>query len=271
MSYVDLHLHLLPGVDDGAGDEQQSIAFARRMVEAGVREATVTPHVGAGLAFDPLSIPARVSSLSQALRREGLDLRLHAGGEVYPDGARSLSEAELEVISHGPPGSRWLLLEVPFGGIDARFVGTCRALRERGYAALIAHPERAANLLPAGLRALRPEIEAGALLQVNVCSLLGVHGETVRGAALALVRSGLAFVIASDAHPGTREQTLASGFELALAAGVSPLQAHRLTAANPAFLLEHGIPPTPGWLDTPGPSLLDTVTVGRPERRRSQP
>lgn len=245
MSYVDLHLHLLPGVDDGARNLSESLAFSRRLVGEGVREVTVTPHVGAGFAYGPVSIPARVAVLQEAIDAEGIGLRVHAGGEIRPAGASRLSDAELEVIAHGPQGSRWVLCEVPFAGIDEHFLGVCRNLRGRGYAVLIAHPERAAGLMDGGLRRLAPEMQLGALLQVNVCSLRGDHGEVVQDAAVALVRAGQAFVLGSDAHPGSRERTLGEGFELALRAGASSLAARRLTQGNPRFLLEHGIPPWP--------------------------
>ncbi len=246
MSYVDLHLHLLPGVDDGARNLRQSIEFARRLAAEGVREVTVTPHVGAGLTYDPLSIPDRVASLQNALDRGRVPLRLHGGGEIHPRGADALSDAELEVVAHGPDDARWVLCEVPFAGIDDAYLRTCRTLRERGYAVLIGHPERAARFLPEGLELLRAELAAGSLLQVNVCSLMGNNGPPAQRAAAALVRSGLAFVLASDAHPGTREHTLHRGYELAIRAGATPLQARRLTRDNPRFLLQNGIPPTPG-------------------------
>ena len=251
MSYVDLHLHLLPGVDDGARDVRRSIEFSRRLVDEGIEEVTVTPHVGCGLSFDPLSIPDRVASLQAWLEREDVPLRLHCGGEIHPAGAGALSDAELEVLAHGPPESRWVLMEVPFSGITGEFLQTCRRLRARGYALLIAHPERAVGLIPEGLEMLGDEIRAGSLLQVNVCSLLGNHGAAIQRAAVKLVRDGLAFVLASDAHPGTREHTVALGHQLALEAGASPLQAWRLTQGNPRFLLESGIPAR-DWPPAPG-------------------
>jgi protein-tyrosine phosphatase len=243
MSYVDLHLHLLPGVDDGARNVKRSIEFSRRLVHEGVGEVTVTPHVGCGMPFDPLSIPDRVASLQASLHREGVRLRLRCGGEIHPTGADALSDAELEVVSHGPPGSRWVLMEVPFSGITAEFVETCGRVRARGYALLIAHPERASGLVPEGLEMLGGEIRAGSLLQVNVCSLLGNHGPAIQRAAVKLVRDGLAFVLASDAHPGTREHTVTLGYQLAVGFGASPLGAWRLTQGNPRVLLDRGIPP----------------------------
>jgi len=241
MTYIDLHLHLLPGVDDGAPDEASALEHAARMVGDGVREATVTPHVGApAIPLDPLSIPERTAAFQAALDREGLGLRLQAGGEIFP--GAELTRAELDAIAHGPPGARWVLAEVPFDGIDAPFLAGCANVRSRGYGIVLAHPERAAGFWDGGVRALQPELAAGSVLQVNACSLMGRHGDEARRSAVRLVRSGLAYVIASDGHPPRRPQTVADGAAAARAAGASPGQAWRLTAANPRFLLQHGLP-----------------------------
>ena len=246
MAHVDLHLHLLPGVDDGPADENTSLVHAERMARDGVHEATVTPHVGhPDFGLDVATIPARTRALQAAIDAAGIELRLHPGGEVHPDGAAGLSRDDLDVIAHGARGARWVLLEVPFGGIDGAFVDACRHVRGHGFGLLIAHPERAAGFLPTGLRRLLPVIEQGALLQVNVCSLLGRHGPEARQGAAHLVRYGRAYVLASDGHGGTRRHTLAAGPAAAAHAGASTVRCRQLTEANPRFLLEHGIPAGP--------------------------
>jgi len=243
MSYVDLHLHLLPGVDDGAQDEAAAIAHARRLAAEGVREIVATPHVSAYWGVDVASIPDRAQALAHTLHREGIAVRVHAGGELDARFARGLRDDELELIAHGPPQARWLLVEAPFRGIDEEFAADVEALAGRGFGALLAHPERAAGAAaPAGRRALRELLERGALAQINVCSLLGNNGLEIQETAVELLRGGLAYAIASDGHPGTREHTLALGFVLALRAGASSLAAWRLTQANPRFLLRSGIP-----------------------------
>jgi protein-tyrosine phosphatase len=243
MSHVDLHLHLLPGVDDGPRDEAASLIHAARMAEEGVHEATVTPHVGhPWFPLDVFDIPERTRALQSALDAAGIDLRLHPGGELYPDGAARLDAAELDVVAHGPEGARWVLLEVPFSGIGERFLRSCAHVRECGFGLLIGHPERAAGFLAEGHALLRDELDAGALLQVNVCSLLGRQGPEAHAGALELVREGHAFVLASDGHGGDRGHTLAAGTSVARAAGASPEYVRRLTSANPRLLLEHGIP-----------------------------
>src|SRR4051794_21132911 len=246
MSYTDLHLHLLPGVDDGARDERESVEHAARMARDGVHEALVTPHVGhPQFPIDVETIAARTAALQAALDRAGVAVRLHAGGEIHPLVAASLSAGELRAIAAGPPGGRWVLAEVPFDGVDGAFLAGCRAIRRHGFGMVIAHPERAAGLLDGGLAALRGELRAGAVLQVNVCSLMGRHGVEAQQGARRLVGSGLAYVLASDGHPGTREHTLAAGLALAVEAGASPVRAWQLTQANPRFLLRHGLPASP--------------------------
>ena len=212
MSHVDLHLHLLPGVDDGPRDEAASLTHAARLADGGVHEATVTPHVGhPWFPLDVFTIPERVRALQAALDDAGIDVRLHPGGEIYPHRATELSAAELDVIAHGAPGSRWVLLEVPFAGIDEAFLASCAHVRAAGFGLLIAHPERATGFLAGGHELLRDELEAGALLQVNVCSLLGRQGPEAHAGAIKLVREGLAYVLASDGHGGNRAHTLAAG------------------------------------------------------------
>lgn len=235
MTYVDLHVHLLPGVDDGPKDLTESLGLAAKMAAAGVTEATVTPHVGhARFPLDVSTIAERTRELQEALDREGIGVVLHPGGEIHPAGATDLGPAELDLVAHGRRHARWVLLEVPFGGISRAFLEACAHVRACGFRLLIAHPERASGLMDGGLARLRPELAAGAVLQVNVCSLLGRHGPEAQAAAEHLVRSRLAYVLASDAHGGQRSHTLADG----------PPE-RRLTQANPAFLLRHGIAPEP--------------------------
>jgi protein-tyrosine phosphatase len=247
VTYVDLHLHLLPGADDGPLDEAASLVHAARMAREGVHEATVTPHIGhPDFPLDPTTIPARTRALQAAIDAAGIEMRLHPGGELHPDSAATLTAEQLDGVAHGPAGARWVLLEVPFAGIGTPFIEACRHVRRHGFALLIAHPERAAGFLPDGLRRLRPLLAGGALLQVNVCSLLGRHGPEVQRTAARLVRDGLAYVLASDGHGSPRRShTLAAGEAAARAAGASPLRARQMVDANPRFLLASGIPSMP--------------------------
>jgi protein-tyrosine phosphatase len=243
MHHVDLHLHLLPGVDDGPPDEAASLAHAERLARNGVHEATVTPHIGhPWFPLDVATIPDRTRALQTALDAAGIDLRLYPGGEIHPAAATGLSAPELDVIAHGPRDARWVLLEVPFAGIDEAYLAACAHVRELGFGLLIGHPERAIGFLRGGHELLREEIAAGALLQVNVCSLLGRQGPEALAGAQTLVREGRASVLASDGHGGTRAHTLAAGPAAARRAGASALRSRQLTEINPRALLQDGIP-----------------------------
>ena len=162
MSHVDLHLHLLPGVDDGPPDEAASLVHAERLAREGVHEATVTPHVGhPDYPLDVATIAERTRALQAAIAAAGIELLLHPGGEIHPLGATALAPDDLDLIAHGPRGARWVLFEVPFAGIDAEWLAACRHIREAGFSLLIAHPERAEGFLTGGHELLRPELERG--------------------------------------------------------------------------------------------------------------
>ena len=244
MSHADLHCHLLPGLDDGAATVDAALAHARRLDADGVRDVACTPHVKLARFPDvPLDeLADRRAALQAEIDADGLAVRLHGGGELAHPDALTLSAPELELVAQGPAGARWLLLECPFAGLDERFTAAAERLTALGYGLVLAHPERAAGVLDGGRERLEALRAAGALLQVNVCSLLGNHGLRVQDIAGRLVRSGTVFCLASDGHPGSRDHTLQVGYHLLVRAGMSSAQAHRLTEANPRFLLESGMP-----------------------------
>lgn len=254
MAFIDLHLHLLPGVDDGPAGLADALVHAHTLAAEGVTEAVLTPHVGhPDFAVEIAEIPRRTEQLRRALAVAGIALRLRPGGEIHPAAAGRLSRSALETVAQGPPQARWVLLEAPFAGIDEHFLASVRRLREMGFASVVAHPERAA----AGHELLGRLTAAGAVLQVNTCSLLGVHGPEVRARAIEMVRDGTAYVIASDGHGGSRRHTLRRGHALALGvAGVSAERAARLTSANPRFLLQHGVPAPLASASAASPSAI---------------
>jgi protein-tyrosine phosphatase len=244
MSYVDLHCHLLPGVDDGAATMEVTIAHARRLEAAGVRDVACTPHIKrSDFPRVDLSRLGRLREEAQRLIADrGIDVRLHAGGELGHDDALLLAPDELELIAQGPGGARWLLLECPFEGIEDDFTAAADRLWGLGYDLLLAHPERAAPVPGADARLLRL-VDRGALLQVNATSLLGNHGIRARAVAERLLGDGMVWCLASDGHPGTRDDTLDCGFEALVRGGASERLATLLTQDNPRLLLSEGAAP----------------------------
>src|ERR1700754_2915871 len=160
MSFVDLHCHILPGLDDGARTLADTVRFARRLQQEGVLDVACTPHIrrSAYPQLDVSELGERREIAQFALESAGLDVRLHPGGELAHEDALEREEHELALIAQGPKDAPWLLLECPFEGLDDAFdeaVGRRTAL---GYGLLLAPPERAAG----SLERLRPHVEAGA-------------------------------------------------------------------------------------------------------------
>jgi len=240
VTYVDLHSHLLPGLDDGAATMEETRRFARRLDTEGVRDVACTSHIKRAHFpnIDIHELAGRREAAQSVLAADGLDVRLHPGGELADEDALELTEHELALIAQGPEHARWLLLECPFAGLDHVFDAAVARLTGLGYGLLLAHPERVRGPLDR----LEPHVENGALLQVNVSSLLGEHGPQARETGARLVRQGRAFCLAGDTHPGTRESTLPLGYRSLVRSGASEIAAQRLTGSNPRFLLREGIP-----------------------------
>ena len=243
MSFVDLHCHILPGIDDGAPTLEHTVAYARRLAAAGVTDVACTSHVKRD-EFPRVEI-ARLAELreqaQQAIDDEGIAVRLHPGGELSHYEVPSLGPDELALIAQGPADARWLLLETPFEGVEADFTEAAEHLWDLGYDLLLAHPERAAAL-PGADRRLVELIDRGALVQVNATSLLGRHGAAARAGAERLLGAGMVWCLASDGHPGTRDDTLDRGYEALLARGTHERVAALLTQDNPRALLLDGAP-----------------------------
>jgi protein-tyrosine phosphatase len=242
MAYVDLHFHLLPGVDDGPADMEASLELARRAVADGTGTIVATPHVRADLGLtDAVEIHARVLELRSKLAAHDIALDVHCGGELGHEMVARLRQGELDLLAQGPPGRRWVLLETPFDGIGEDFHMAAAELRDRGYGVLIAHPERSADASLDGAAGLRRELGAGSLAQVNALSLTGGHGDDACTAAWELIADRLISVVGSDAHGPTRPPALALARRTLLEVGVSARTAEALVGSGPHRLLARGI------------------------------
>jgi protein-tyrosine phosphatase len=213
---TELHFHLLPGVDDGPRDEREALELARLAVQDGTGRVVTTPHVGQ---MDLSELPERVRRLRALLADAGVPLEVSGGGEISPTDAAALTDDDLELIAQGPSDARWLLLEAPLWRDPDSLRRAADALRARGYALLIGHPERSSGIT---IEELEAYVRSGSALQLNASSLAGLHGPMSARAALAIAQSGLPFILASDAHSVARPPLLRRGAETLRAAGVSP-------------------------------------------------
>jgi protein-tyrosine phosphatase len=212
---IDLHCHLLPGLDDGPPDLETALAQARAHVASGVQHVVCTPHVNHGYANDSARIADAVAGFQHGLDEAGIALRVSAGAEVSL--SRAIERPDDELSRLHLAGGEWLLLEPPLGSDVPRLADLVRGLQSRGHKILVAHPERCAGFHHDG-RLLADLVENGAAAQVTAGSLAGGFGRTVQRLAVSMVRDGLINVVASDAHdptrrgPGLAEPLEAAGF-----------------------------------------------------------
>jgi protein-tyrosine phosphatase len=196
---IDLHCHILPGVDDGPASFEESLAMARLAEADGVQAIVTTPHCDLDTTCpDPNQIRDLTFELNDLLTDEGLRLRVLPGAEVRPTPGLLEALERDQVLTVADRG-RFVLIELPSGGYPVFVAELFFRLQVAGITPIIAHAERS-DYLRASPQVLEEMAARGYPIQVNVGSLLGADGAKVRREALRLVQGGLATVIASDGH-----------------------------------------------------------------------
>ena len=198
---VDIHCHLLPGVDDGADSLDSAVEMARMAADSGVRAIIATPHCN--LPHDgeknyiSESLHRQFLQLRQAVSQAGIPLNIYAGCEVLcsPDVPDLLASGKLLTLA----GSRYLLLEFFFDEDLDYMDRMLRAVSELDVVPVIAHPERyeAVQRLP---QVVERWFRDGYIIQLNKGSILGRLGRSAAHTAHWILSRGLAHTVASDAH-----------------------------------------------------------------------
>lgn len=250
---IDLHCHVLPGLDDGPADVDSAVAMVQAYEADGVTTVVATPHLRSDFpGVVPAEMSARCAALEAAAAAAGTELQIVPGGEVALSWALSASDAELRAVSLDGLG-RDLLIETPpnplgFGAEEALFdIGL------RGYRITLAHPELSVSYQRAPHK-LADLVNRGLLLQVTAGSLLQPARRS-GSAALAqhLVREGLCAAISSDAHsPGPWRPPELTRAVVAAARLADPARAEWLVVDAPdAILAGEPLPRLPSAPPTP--------------------
>ena len=190
---IDLHTHVLPGLDDGPGTLAASVALAEVAAHGGTRTMVATPHLRADHpAVRPAELADRAADLTAQLAARGLPLEVVPGAEVDLRAAAALPVAELALATLAGNGHD-LLVETPYGPLGDDFEAEVLALAGRGFRITLAHPERNPTIAEHAER-IGALVERGVLVQLTARSVTG------RSTARALLERGWAHVLASDAH-----------------------------------------------------------------------
>jgi protein-tyrosine phosphatase len=263
---IDLHAHVLPGIDDGPEDMTEALAMARVATETGTTRIVATPHLREDhpeVRIDELG--GRIEELNQALIREDIALEVVPGAEVDLLMALELSDEHLHAVTLGANGSD-LLIETPVVPLPSSFEGLLEQVRDRGYRIVLAHPELSPSFIvdPDRLGRL---VESGILLQITARSLRPPKGSASRALAFRAVQLDWAHVLASDGHSATwRPPRL--GAEVAEAVKHRPELAKRLawmTGEAPAAILAGAVIPMAPVAAPAGGGLLRALS--RSKRR----
>lgn len=254
---IDLHCHVLPGIDDGPATMDGTVELARAAVAAGFERVVATPHVNASSRNEAPAIAALVAEVNERLAREDVALEVLPGAEIAISHLPDVGPAELAGLGLG--GGPWLLLEPPFAPVAWGLERIVLDVQTLGHGIVLAHPERC----PAFQRdheVVRSLARAGVLTSITAGSLVGRFGGEVRRYALELVREGLVHNVTSDAHDA-RKRAPGVTAEMA-AAGLAPL-ASWLTEEVPAAILAGREPP-----EAPADALATTTHPRRSWFRR---
>ena len=237
---IDLHCHILPGIDDGSPDAATSLAMARIAADDGIRTLACTPHIYPGLyENDANGIRARVAALQDVIDAAGIDLRLTYGADAH------LTPELLDRVRNGTAptlhGGRYFLLEPSHHVAPPRFEEAVFEFTAAGYVPVITHPERL-SWIESGYSVFESLFRSGAWMQVTAGSLTGRFGGNARYWAERMLDDGMVHLLATDAHGiKHRAPLLAEGMHAA-AKWVGAEEARRLVVDRPQAVLDN-LPP----------------------------
>lgn len=238
---IDLHAHVLPGLDDGARNPEEAFEIVRSMADDGVEVVAATPHVRDDYPTTPEQMEQGVAQLRILVREAGIDLEILPGGEIALERLRALDEDALSRFGLGG-NPRLLLIEFPYVGWPPALAVECARLRGLGIVPVLAHPERnnVVQERPGDLDAL---VRAGTVVQLTAASVDGRLGRAAAACAKRLLELELGHLLASDAHaPGIRQ----AGMSRAVEAIGDRALARWLTSSVPEALLGGDeLPPRP--------------------------
>jgi protein-tyrosine phosphatase len=248
---IDLHCHILPGIDDGAPDRAVAVAMARCAYQDGIRTIACTPHIYPGLYPNHKEgIGLAIEAFRQVLAEEGIELELVIGADTHlePDLLGSIRAGRIPTLA----GSRYLLLEPPHHSVPPRFEESVFNLRTGGIVPVITHPERL-SWIEGHYATFERLVHGGAWMQLTAGSLTGRFGPRRKYWAEKMLDEGLAHILASDSHHIDRRPPLLEEAREAAARRVGEEESWHLVRTRPQ-----------GILDDIPPEQMPTV----PERKR---
>jgi protein-tyrosine phosphatase len=237
---IDLHCHILPGIDDGAPDLAVSLEMARASVADGVSVLACTPHILPSVYHNSgPQIRRAMRALQQALDQENIPLRLITGADVHitPNFVAGLRSGHLLSLAD----SRYVLVEPPHHTAPPQLEDFFFSLLIAGYVPILTHPERL-TWVPSRYEVIPRLVRAGVWMQITSGSLAGAFGPTARYWADRMLDEGCVHILATDAHDAKRRPpVLSKGRDLA-AKRVGVAEAEHLVLTRPRGVIANELP-----------------------------
>lgn len=235
---IDIHNHLLFGIDDGAKTIEESLLLLKKAQELGFSAVVLTPHYIKGSRFKSNNEEKqkRIEILSNEAKKKGIKVELYLGNEVYFENDMHSLVLEKEIATLN--NSRYLLFELPMTSEVNNLKEVIFSLRVKGYIPIIAHPERYSYYQknPDNIVDL---IEQGCLFQCNMGSLVGIYGKQACKCVKILLKHNLVHFMATDVHhPEGKNYTLFLQAKAILKKLVKEEYAKELLEINPSFVVE---------------------------------
>jgi len=237
---IDLHCHLLPGIDDGTGDLEQSLEMARMSVADGVTVIACTPHIFPGVYNNTgPDICRRIDQLQSELDAAQIAVRLVSGGDVHiaPDLVSKLKSGAALSLNSG----RYVLVELPHHILPPNVEGLFFNLLLAGYVPIVTHPERM-SWIDRDYDMLIRLVRSGAWMQITAGALLGKFGSRAKEWSERMLREGMVHIIASDAHDTVRRPPLMGEAFRALRPLVGEEEAMNIVQLRPEAILNNRAP-----------------------------
>lgn len=252
---IDLHCHILPGLDDGAADLSISLEMARLSVDDGVSILACTPHILPGVYHNSgPQIRRATQDLQHALDEEEIPLRLITGADVHmtPNFAAGLRSGHLLSLTD----SRYVLVEPPHHTAPPQIEDFFFNLLVAGYVPILTHPERL-TWVPSRYDTIERLVQAGIWMQITSGSLTGAFGQTAQYWAERMLDEGCVHILATDAHDAKRRPPELSRGRDRAANRVGEAEAEHLVFTRPRGVIEND-----GPSNLPMPASVGSSTVG---------
>jgi len=238
---IDLHCHMLPGIDDGANDLDSALEMARIAVDDGITMTVCTPHIYPGLYNnDTLGIKKAVDGLRRYLGEAGIPLEITYGADIQtdPELVQALKRGNRPTIH----GTRFFLFEPPHHTVPSRFAESVFDVLTSGYVPVITHPERLTWLDDAHYHWFSDAAIEGAWIQITSGALTGRFGRRARYWSERMIGDGIVHVLATDAHDPVRRPPLLAEGRAAAEHWVGTEEAELLVTGRPQAVLDNRLP-----------------------------